>query len=37
VLFESAAEKYYNGTDGKGVSLSPIDKILMLPTGELTE
>jgi hypothetical protein len=37
VLFESAAEKYYNGTDGKGVSLSPIDKILMLPTGELAE
>lgn len=31
VLFESAGEKYYKGTDGKGVSLSPIDQILVLP------
>jgi hypothetical protein len=35
VLFESAAEKYYNGTDGKGISISPIDKILMLEIGDL--
>lgn len=28
VLFESAAEKYLEGTDGKGKSLAPIDKIL---------
>ncbi len=28
VLFESAGEKYFNGTDGKGISLCPIDKIL---------
>jgi hypothetical protein len=37
VLFESAGEKYYNGTDGKGVSVSPIDKILMLDTTWLTD
>lgn len=30
LLFESAAEKYYLGTDGKGVSRSPIDKILII-------
>jgi hypothetical protein len=30
VLFESAGEKYYDGTDGKGKSLSPIDKILIV-------
>ena len=28
VLFESAGERYLEGTDGKGVSTSPIDKIL---------
>jgi hypothetical protein len=37
VLFESAAEKYYYGTDGKGVSISPIDKILMLDVGEVLD
>ena len=31
VLFESAGEKYYEGTDGNGKSLSPLDKILMIP------
>jgi hypothetical protein len=31
VLFESAGEKYLEGTDGKGQSLSPLDKILMIP------
>lgn len=30
VLFESAGEKYFNGTDGKGISLCPIDKILVI-------
>lgn len=35
ILFESAGEKYYAGTDGKGTSLSPLDKILMIPVGEL--
>lgn len=35
VLFESAGEKYLEGTDGKGKSLSPIDKLLMLSTDEL--
>ena len=35
VMFESAGEKYLEGTDGKGTSLSPIDKILMIPMDEL--
>ena len=30
VLFESAGERYLEGTDGKGVSTSPIDKILKI-------
>lgn len=30
VVFESAGEKYLEGTDGKGTSLSPINKILKL-------
>ena len=29
VLFESAGKKYLEGTDGKGKSLSPLDKILV--------
>ena len=28
VLFESASRKYFEGTDGKGSSIAPIDKIL---------
>lgn len=28
VLFESASEKYFEGTDGKGKSICPIDRIL---------
>lgn len=28
ILFESASEKYFEGTDGKGTSICPIDKIL---------
>ncbi len=35
VLFESAGEKYYEGTDGKGVSLSPLDKLLVIPLEEI--
>ncbi len=30
MVFESAGEKYLEGTDGKGRAISPIDKILML-------
>ena len=28
VLFESASSKYFEGTDGKGTSVAPIDKEL---------
>lgn len=35
LLFESAGEKYYEGTDGKGTSSSPIDKILKLNVESL--
>lgn len=35
VLFESAGEKYYEGTDGKGISASPIDKILCINLDSL--
>jgi uncharacterized repeat protein (TIGR02543 family) len=35
VLFESAGEKYLEGTDGKGTSLSPLDKLLILPLAQL--
>ncbi|MCM1282193.1 MAG: hypothetical protein NC242_00970 [Roseburia sp.] len=35
VIFESAGEKYLEGTDGKGQSLSPIDKLLMIPIAEM--
>lgn len=30
VLFESAGKKYLEGTDGKGKSITPIDKILVI-------
>ena len=30
VLFESAGEKYLHGTDGLGVSICPIDKVLII-------
>ena len=32
VIFESAGEKYLEGTDGKGNSPAPIDKILRINT-----
>lgn len=37
VLFESAGEKYYEGTDGLGKSLSPIDRILCISLEEFTQ
>ena len=30
VLFESAGEKYLEGTDGRGKSIAPIDEILAI-------
>ncbi len=35
VIFESAGEKYLDGTDGKGNSISPIDKILCIDTKSI--
>lgn len=35
VLFESAGEKYFEGTDGKGTSISPIDEVLVLSKGSI--
>lgn len=35
VLFESASEKYFEGTDGKGNSLAPLDKLLEIETESL--
>lgn len=34
-VFESAGEKYFDGTDGKGLSSSPIDKILQIDLDSL--
>jgi len=33
VVFESAGKKYLEGTDGKGKSLAPLDKILVISTS----
>lgn len=35
VLFESAGEKYLEGTDGKGFCISPIDKLLIIDIESL--
>lgn len=35
VLFESASEKYFEGTDGKGNSVCPIDRIVTIETATL--
>lgn len=35
IIFESAAEKYYEGTDGRGRSISPIDKVLTLSKSSI--
>lgn len=32
ILFESASFKYFEGTDGQGISVSPLDKILVVGT-----
>lgn len=35
VLFESAGERYFEGTDGKGKSLSPIDQVLKVTVASI--
>lgn len=35
VLFESAGEKYFEGTDGKGRSISPIEEVLVLSKSSI--
>lgn len=35
VLFESASSKYFEGTDGKGTSVSPIDKLLEVEVASI--
>ena len=35
VLFESASSKYFEGTDGKGKSICPIDRILTIDTNTI--
>jgi uncharacterized repeat protein (TIGR02543 family) len=35
VLFESASMKYFEGTDGNGTSISPIDKILQVDVASI--
>lgn len=35
VLFESAGEKYFEGTDGKGRSVSPIEEVLVLSKSSI--
>lgn len=35
VLFESASRKYFEGTDGRGRSLAPIDKILTIEVASV--
>ncbi len=35
VLFESASRKYFEGTDGRGTSSSPIDKVLKVDVASL--
>ena len=31
IVFETAGEKYYLGTDGKGIAEYPLDKLLIIP------
>ncbi len=35
IVFESAGEKYFEGTDGKGTSVSPIDQVLALSKSSI--
>ncbi len=37
VLFESAGEKYLEGTDGKGKSIAPIDELLAVWTSSILQ
>lgn len=37
ILFESAGEKYFEGTDGKGTSVSPVDEVLMISKESVLE
>ncbi len=37
VLFESASRKYFEGTDGRGRSIAPIDKILTIETDSIVK
>ncbi len=35
ILFESASKKYFEGTDGKGTSTSPLDSLLRIETASI--
>ena len=35
VIFESASRKYFEGTDGNGMSASPIDKMLEVTVASI--
>ena len=35
VLFESASLKYFEGTDGNGKSIAPIDKVLKVTVASI--
>ena len=37
VLFESAGEKYFEGTDGKGTSIAPVDEVMAISTQSVLE
>lgn len=37
ILFESASKKYFEGTDGHGKSISPIDKILIIDIDSILD
>ncbi|MCI8634816.1 MAG: InlB B-repeat-containing protein [Eubacterium sp.] len=37
VLFESAGEKYFEGTDGKGTSIAPVDEVLAISVQSVLE
>ena len=35
IVFESASRKYFEGTDGKGISSAPLDKVLAVDTSSV--
>ena len=37
LLFESASEKYFEGTDGNGISAAPLDSLLEIEKASLWE